>query len=63
MTAPAVTAWAIKAPDGKIFRSTIAPTRVRAIKQFCEYGDRWPRWYKKGWRCVKVQITEMEEGE
>jgi hypothetical protein len=60
MTPSTYTAWAIKAPDGRLRHLWIASTRNGAILLFCDYAGRWKRWYRKGYRCVKVEFREVE---
>lgn len=52
MTPPATTAWAIKAPDGKIYLHKIRRNKPELHEWEKEFGR----------TVVKVQITEMEEG-
>ena len=62
MTAPTITAWAIKAPDS--FGGQIDPVCVRASRQDAidSSGGNWKWASEQGYRCVRVQIIEMEEG-
>lgn len=64
MTAPAITAWAIKARNYGIDTNSVRGTKKEAIEDF-EWKEEIP-WKnlrgELGYRCVKVQITEMGEG-
>lgn len=61
MTAPAVTAWAIKAPDGEISLPSIR-LDAGASKETVGGWGTWWEMESDGYRCVKVHITEMEDG-
>jgi len=67
MTPPPEPAWAIKAPDGKL-NPNAERTRTMAIYSFCEFESEeatrqcWKEEYRKGYRCVRVEGRESEEG-
>lgn len=56
-----VTAWVIV--GGKtILHSTVGGSRKLCIKDFClECFGTWDNWEKLGYRCIKVNITPVEE--
>ena len=65
MTAPAITAWAIKAPEWSALKGGIIPNsadsyRGDCISRFTDNQD-WKYWYRRGYRCVKVHIAEAQE--
>jgi hypothetical protein len=70
MTPPPTQAWAIKAPQGEWIdkpRCSVSPYCIRADRQasieaFCGDTANWKHWYRKGYRCVRVEIREMSEG-
>ena len=60
--------WAVKAPWGKLWIygvGAVYRTRRNAIGAFVN-GDEpppyntWKHWYRRGWRCVKVRVQEIE---
>jgi hypothetical protein len=55
-----ITAWAIKAPDGSGYLA-IAFDRYDAINSNCKSAAQWQHLMDEGWRCVRVQITEVQE--
>lgn len=56
--------WAVKTPDGKLLPRTCDRTKEGAIdllisgQQVFSYG--WPDYHKRGYRCVKVRLVEVE---
>lgn len=67
MTVPAaVEAWAIKAPEWSTLKSSlmnynVRAKRIQAIRSFCESEKNWRYWYRRGYRCVRVTVQEMQE--
>jgi hypothetical protein len=63
MKAPAkTTAWGIRMPFAKepyIFVFSIRRTRKEAIKDFLYEPMAWKRYYRNGYRCVKVNVEEI----
>ncbi len=56
------TAWAVVSPKGHMRWGTI--NKLRADALYCwtlTFGRHWPYWYRRGWRCVKVEIKEVEK--
>ena len=49
-------AWTIKRPDGHLSEFTHAKKRFIICGFFGR--DHWPKFYRKGYRIVRVQITE-----
>lgn len=41
--------------------STLSYTRTTSIKKLCK-GEawNWQKWKRKGWKCVKVEVTITE---
>jgi len=62
MTPPPVPAWAIKAPDGRISNYGLGRTRKIAISNYVFDISNWKRYYRWGYRCVRVEVRESEEG-
>ncbi len=59
----ATTAWAIKAPDGVIEMVYMDYTRNEAINAVSSLIRKpWKSLYRKGYRCVRVEVRESEEG-
>ena len=60
--------WCIKdaGPDrGEpfILHNTYHEFRDLAIEKFLIWSfETWKQEYRKGWRCVKVKLTEVEDG-
>ena len=51
--------WAIKAPWGPIWEDSVARKRDKAITRFLREEDAdWEWWYRRGWRAVRVLITD-----
>jgi hypothetical protein len=60
MTTP-VPAWAIKAPDGEMLFAMFAEeTALIEIQQIT--GKFWRDCLIEGYRCVRVEVREVEEG-
>ena len=66
MTPPTL-AWAIKAPDGtyETFEGIVisSNTKINAIRFFVwasSYSMAWKKLYRRGYRCVRVEIREVE---
>ena len=65
LTPKPITAWAIKAPDGRLFVDTVS-SDARSAKRFflneitCFYSV-WNMAEAHGYRCVKVHITPVQE--
>ena len=57
------TAFAIKHPQGDILVYSVTFTRKICVKRFIgdSNTESWRDYYKYGWRCVKVQITEIKK--
>lgn len=54
------TAYAIKDADDHFYLRTVSYSKRRSIKLFMESDSRtWNAMYKKGYRCVKVNIIEV----
>ncbi len=58
---PPVPAWAIKAPDGEmLFAMFTEETALIEIQQIT--GKLWRDCIEEGYRCVRVEVRESEEG-
>jgi hypothetical protein len=62
MTPSPVAAWAIKAPDGRISNYGLGRTRKSAITNYLFDAANWKRYYRRGYRCVRVEVMESDEG-
>lgn len=65
MTKP-IKMWAIKAPWRREIatRFSVGRTRQKTISEFEKYFSgtswTWPRLYRRGYRCVRVEVREIE---
>lgn len=55
--------WIIKFPTGRMWNGTFSSRRqgAQAMVGECWGGDTWKQLYAKGYRAVKVEVTEIEE--
>ena len=64
MTPSPVYAWAIKAPEWSILKGAIMVNWVGLTRKDAIYRhntkSEWKRMYREGYRCVRVQITEVQ---
>ncbi len=52
--------WAVTHPARGWYWS-IAPTRTASQADFIRDGvHRWPIWYRRGFRCVRVEVRRVE---
>lgn len=55
--------WAVKGRNGRIDTDTLSFTRVEAIRKYREYfGLTWRYLYRHGARCIRVKVTEVQDG-
>jgi len=60
--------WIVSCPDGWACGDSFSATRVGSIRKFFDsltyeaFGNSrtWPELRRKGWRCVKVRIVQVE---
>lgn len=60
MSSKPQTLWAVKGPKGYIDLLTIRFTRRDAIESFLGPHIKWPYWYRRGYRAVKVKVEEVK---
>lgn len=61
MKAKATIAFTIKDRNGYLHPSVASFMKKHAINNWCKDSfTSWKQWYKDGYRCVKVQITEVK---
>lgn len=60
MKAKTITAYIIKEPTGALLPNTIRLNSRDSKQSYIGFISPWPEWYKTGFRCVKVQITEVK---
>lgn len=59
---PAVIAWAIKAPEGVIYVNSAEREKSECIERFTSNEPWvWVDYEQHGYRCVRVQIQEVQE--
>lgn len=58
--APSAIMWAIKDPDGHLHTEQLHDTEYKS-KLWFAFG-RWSEYEEKGYRCVRVRITEVQDG-
>jgi hypothetical protein len=58
------TMWAVKGADGIIDKATVRATERESINAFLPNQGicRWVRYVDHGYRCVRVRITEVQDG-
>lgn len=66
MTQPMV-AWAIRAPDGRVFTNTVSndegTSKRRFLNECTLFYSVWRMAEEDGYRCVRVLITPVEAKE
>lgn len=54
-------AWCLKDRHGNLWPvSTLEYSRRDSIRDRFKQGE-WRKFYRKGWRCVRVEIKEVEK--
>lgn len=51
--------WCVKDPTGYLLSSSVSNIKKDSIYKIAGAGD-WSNWRRYGWKCVKVQITEIK---
>lgn len=60
MTKP-IKMWAIRQPYFGLFAFSLQHTRPESIKVATEkWGRPWSYYYRHGYRCVRVEVREIE---
>ena len=54
-------AWMVRDSRGYGWITSLAGTRSESIKKYVDQASPWATWYRKGHRCIKVSISELEE--
>jgi len=52
-------AWIVRDKKAYGWISSLAGTRSESIKKFVDEASPWVAWYRQGFRCVKVSISEI----
>lgn len=51
--------WAIILPNGEVYKKHFTKERADMIKHWIRDGRRWQDEYKKGYRCVKIDLLKQ----
>lgn len=53
--------WAVKRPDGFIYAAWLQSKRTECLGEFAKWFGAWQPMYRKGYRCIRVRVTEVQD--